>query len=270
MAESESQPASDSELPLTPAHSQASSGSDNLSAPTLSQSSPGSDTVPVKCGTATGILYVDKISGPGNKGDLKCIFSDSKWHSPIEFEILGGRTKSRNWRRSILHENIQLGVFLTSVGVHPDKSSPTPGSSDAKQSCNLPLSNPVLVFVKAYRLRGDVSGLRNTLLPAVDSSLLVDAHKALWQHCKDDLEKLGLTFKSRRDSDKRSVSDVILGDIITAFDALDNACKLPAIFVEATDLLSIPPVVLDPIVKKQSENTSSIDGLTSTVTKLSD
>ena len=251
----ESQPASDLELSLASAHSQASSGS---------------DTVPVKCGTATGILHVDKIRGPGNKGNLKCIFSDSKWYSPIEFEILGGKTKSRYWRRSILHENVQLGVFLTSVGIHPDKSSPTPGSSDAKQSCNLPLSNPVLAFVKAYRLRGDVSGLRNTLLPAVDSSLLVDAHKALWQHCKDDLEELGLTFKSRRDSDKRSVSDAILSDIMTAFDALDNVCKLPAIFLEATDLLSIPPVLLDPIAKKLSENTSSIDGLTSIVTKLSE
>ena len=95
--------------------------------------------------------------------------------------------------------------------------------------------------------------MRNALLPAVDSSFLVDAYKALWQHCKEDLEELGLTFKSRRDSDKRSISDAILGDIMTAFDALDNACKLLAIFVEATDLLSIPPVVLDPIAKKLSE-----------------
>ena len=261
----ESQPSSDSELPLAPGLSPGP-----VSASTLSQSSPGSDTVPVKCGTATGILHVDKIRGPGNKGNLKCIFSESKWYTPIEFESIGGKTKSRNWRRSILHENLQLGIFLTSVGIHPDKSSPTPGSSDIKQSSNLPLSNPVLAFVKAYRLRGDVSGLRNSLLPAVDSSLLVDALKALWQHCKNDLQELGLIYKSRRDSDKRSVSDAILGDIITAFDALDNACKLPAIFVEATDLLSIPPVVMDPIAKKLAENTSSIDGLTSTVNKLSE
>ena len=42
------------------------------------------------------------------------------------------------------------------------------------------------------------------------------------------------------------------------------------IFVEATDLLSIPPVVLDPIAKKLSENTTSIDSLTSIMTKLSE
>ena len=100
-----------------------------------------------------------------------------------------------------------------------------------------------------------------------DSSLLVDAHKSLWQHW---LEELGLSFTNRRDSDKCSVSDAILGDIIVAFDALDNASKLPAIFVEATDLLSIPPVVLDPIAKKLSENTFSIDCLTSVVSQLSE
>ena len=56
-----------------------------------------------------------------------------------------------------------------------------------------------------------------------------------------------VSFINRRNSDKRSVSDAILGDIIVAFDALDN---VPATFVEATDFLSIPPVVLDPIAKK--------------------
>ena len=131
-------------------------------------------------------------------------------------------------------------------------------------------TNPLLAFIKAYRLRGDVSGLCNALLSVVDSSLLVDAHKSLWQHCKNDLEELGLAFKNRRDSDKRSVSDAILGDVIVAFDALDNASKLPDIFVEATDLLSIPSVVLDPIVKKLSENTSSIDCLTSVISQLSE
>ena len=129
------------------------------------------------------------------------------------------------------------------------------------------LTNPLLAFIKAYRSRGDVSGLHNALLSVVDSSLLVDAHKSLWQHCK---EELGLSFKNRRDSDKRSVSDAILGDIIVAFDTLDNASKLPDIFVEATDLLSIPPVVPDPITKKLSENTSSIDCLTSVVSQLSE
>lgn len=108
-------------------------------------------------------------------------------------------------------------------------------------------------------MRGDVNGLHNALLSVDDPSLLVDAHKSLWQYCRNDLEELGLSFKNRRDSDKRSASDAILGDIIVAFDTLDNASKLPAIFLEATDLLTIPPVVLDLIAKRLSDNTSSID-----------
>ena len=105
---------SGSEVPLTPSPSEASSGSLNNS------------TVTVKCGTATGILYIDKINAPGNKGSLKCIHSDSIWYSPIDFEILGGKAKSRNWRRSIMHENLQLGIYLSSIGVHPDKPSSSP------------------------------------------------------------------------------------------------------------------------------------------------
>ena len=36
---------------------------------------------------------------------------------------------------------------------------------------------------------------------------------------------------------EHELSDAIL-DVIVAFDALDNASKLPAIFVETTDLLT--------------------------------
>ena len=52
--------------------------------------------------------------------------SDSIRYSPIDFEILGGKAKSRNWRRSIMHENLQLGIYLSSIGVHPDKPSSSP------------------------------------------------------------------------------------------------------------------------------------------------
>ena len=44
----------------------------------------------------------------------------------------------------------------------------------------------LLAFVKAYKLRGDVSGLCNALLSVVDSLLLVDAHKSLWQQFKTE------------------------------------------------------------------------------------
>ena len=30
--------------------------------------------ISVRCGSATGLLYLDKFRGSGNKGSLKCIF----------------------------------------------------------------------------------------------------------------------------------------------------------------------------------------------------
>ena len=55
------------------------------------KSSPDDETIAVKCGTATGELYLDKLSSAaGNKGSAKCIFSNSIWYSPVEFEALGG------------------------------------------------------------------------------------------------------------------------------------------------------------------------------------
>lgn len=241
-----------------------------------------SEIIAVKCGSATGELYLEKFKGAtGSKGGVKCILSHSKWFTPVEFESLGGKEKSKNWRHSIYHGNTQLGNYLSSLADNGRGLSPIHSSSRSQSPAPIhdgpltpPVSssliNPLLAFIKAYRLRGDVSGLRNALLSVVDSSRLVDAHKSLWQHCKNDLEELGLSFKNRRDSNKRSVSDAILGDIIVAFDTLDNASKLPAIFVEATDLFSIPPVVLDPVAKRLSENTYSIDCFTSVVSQLSE
>ena len=80
---------SGSEVSLTSSPNEASSGSHSNS------------TVTVKCGTATGILYIDKINAPGNKGSLKCIHSI--WYSPIDFEILGGKAKSRNCMETLHH-----------------------------------------------------------------------------------------------------------------------------------------------------------------------
>ena len=44
----------------------------------------------------------------------------------------------------------------------------------------------LLAFVKTYKLRGDVRGLCNALLSVVDSLLLVDPHKSLWQQFKTE------------------------------------------------------------------------------------
>lgn len=284
-----------------------STARDDLDSQSLSQSLSQSQ-IPVRCGSVEGHLHLDKYSGSlaGREGNNKCIYcnSKSKWVSPIEFESLGGKARSGKWKQSIkTTNNISIGTFLSKPGStcllspraspssqpcgvsqastpsllrRPTSSSPlsqSPATSHDAAAFNPPasskLTNPLLAFIKAYRLRGDASGLRTAVLSAVDPVRLLDAYKALWQHCKTDLEELGISFKSRRDSDKRSVSEAVLGDIVVAFEVLDNANKLPFIFLEANDLLSIPPVILDPIAKKLSENTSSIECLSSAVSQLS-
>ena len=77
---------------------------------------PVSQTVAVKCGTATGELYLEKLSSAtGNKGSAKCILSNPIWYSPVEFEALGGRAKSKKWQNSVLcDDGVPLGTYLHS------------------------------------------------------------------------------------------------------------------------------------------------------------
>ena len=227
--------ATQSEDPLASPSHQAPSAEDSIT------------SMPVKCGSVCGVLYLDKIRVTGNKGSLKCILSNSVWYSPMEFESLGGKTKSKCWRRSILHENVQLGIFLSSIGIHPDKaSSPTPGipgSLDSRKSGQL--IDTALAFIKAYRLKGDTMGMKLAVLSTFDSSSLATAHKSLWDNCGDDLKQLGLSYHLRRGSEKRQAADMLFTDIITAFDKLDSVEKLPAIFCEANELDSpVLPLIL--------------------------
>ena len=167
---------------------------------------------------------------------------------------LRGKTKSRYWKRStcIYHENVPLGVFLSSIGV-PAKggSSPTPCPSPLGASGQLNhLVDPVLAFIKAYRLKGDHTGLKQAVLSTFDSTSLAAAHRSLWDVCKIDLELSGLSFHSRRWSEKRQLADILFADLMAAFDKLDCVEKVPPMFCEATDLIKLPTLVLDPVSKK--------------------
>ena len=43
-----------------------------------------SEIVAVKCGSATGDLYLEKFEGAtGSKGGVKCILSHSNWFTPV-------------------------------------------------------------------------------------------------------------------------------------------------------------------------------------------
>ena len=235
------------------------------------------EPVSVKCSSASGIIHLDKLklSSADNKGGIKCILCDSAWYTPVELESLEGKRKSRNWRRSIYYHNTPLGTHLSSLGLITNKSgsaSPrTLSPSRTKlfhQSSNNVIIDPVLVFVKAYRLKGNTVGLKQAVLSHFDPSCLNNAHKLLWNTNGDILEQMGLPYHARRGSDKCQVSDVLLADIVTAFDKLDACDKLPNIYCEAFDLTKIPCLVPDIVSKRVADNTSSLESLTNAVQNL--
>lgn len=51
---------------------------------------------------------------------------------------------------------------------------------------------------------------------------------------------LGLPYHARRGSDKRHLSDVLIADLLLAFDKLDLNDNLPPIYCEAVDLIMLP------------------------------
>lgn len=130
------------------------------------------------------------------------------------------------------------------------------------------LVDPVLAFIKAFRLRGDSDGLRQSVTERFDTSSLVDAKKRLWDECSGDLGSAGLFFHARRGSEKRSQAMAELEDILEAFESLDASDKLPSVYCEATDLLKIPPLALDPISEQLLGTCKSLDKLGGSVQEL--
>ena len=58
--------------------------------------------------------------------------------------------------------------------------------------------NPVLAYVKAFRLRGDNESLKLSVLGKFAPALLAEAKKMLWDKC--DLANLGFPLTNRRTS----------------------------------------------------------------------
>ncbi|XP_039621463.1 uncharacterized protein LOC120536951 [Polypterus senegalus] len=54
--------------------------------------------IPVWCGNKKGFLYKDRL---GSIPVKKCIKVGKQWYSPMEFEKLGGRESSKNWKKSV-------------------------------------------------------------------------------------------------------------------------------------------------------------------------
>lgn len=220
----------------------------------------------VKCGSVEGKFYFSRLKGvSGNHGNVKCIRVKSNWLTPNEFESKGGKGKSRHWKRSLTHKNKTLlsvmPLFVTDTDTNPGSQSVGAGLS-----CNVGtptfLSNPVLAFVKAHRLKGDIGSLKRIVSDRFDLSKLSAALKELWAFCRVDLESFGFLYQARR-----SV-DTVFSDIISAFDKLDLGNSLPDIFCEANDLLLLPCLDLDPVSKQLELNTQAVKALSSTINNL--
>ena len=122
------------------------------------------------------------------------------------------------------------------------------------------LCDPVLAFVKAFRLRGSVDSLKRSALSKFDATLMLKAKKALWDSaCSEALLAAGLPFLTRRGSEKRSQAAADLDDILSAFDKLDEGENIPDIFCEAVDLVKLPPIVVDALTELVQHNSSALE-----------
>ena len=70
---------------MTPADTQSQSSCHDVD-------TPADGTILVKCGSATGVLYLDKLIASGGQ---KCILSDFVWYTPSEFKGLGSKGRSK-------------------------------------------------------------------------------------------------------------------------------------------------------------------------------
>ena len=83
------------------------------------------------------------------------------------------------------------------------------------------LPNPVLAFIKAFRLHGSIDKLKHSALSKFDAVLIVSAQKALWD-CTDvskSLNDAGISHV-RRGSDKRSQAAAILDEPLISWMSL--------------------------------------------------
>ena len=130
------------------------------------------------------------------------------------------------------------------------------------------LCSPVQAFIKAFRLWGGINALKQAALGRFSIPMLADAKKALWEVCNDDLTSLELPFTPRRSSEKRSQAMADLEDILHAFGKLDAVDKIPDIFCEATELVKLPPITVDPISDLVSSNGAQLNQIDGRVSQL--
>ncbi len=122
--------------------------------------------------------------------------------------------------------------------------------------------DPILAFIKAYRLKGDNESLKKVISDRFDISALEEAKRKLWGDCEHALSEEGLVSQRRRSAIKH------LEDILAAFEALDTTASLPEMFCEAKDLLKLPPLSLDPVSELVNQNSDSISEVLTNLSSL--
>ena len=110
--------------------------------------------------------------------------------------------------------------------------------------------------------------LKKTVIERFSSDDVDAAKKCLWNCCNSVLLAKGLPFHARRDSDRRSQLEANLADLLGAFDILDSSDSLPTISCEATSLLRLPPLSLDPVAEQVESNSQALKSLSSVIERL--
>ena len=144
----------------------------------------------------------------------KCILAKGGWHSLPEFETLGGK-KTKKWRHSLMHQGRPLHEYDLTFPKPPTPPQPQLPSGASVHAASLPpcftvgsLSptsnvlpspqphsvNPVLFFMKAFRLRSDKDSLKRVVVDRFSCTAVDSAKKDLWSFCSD---KLNLPFQAR-------------------------------------------------------------------------
>ena len=127
----------------------AGSQSGLLLLPTIGSDSNGS-FITVECGSVSGQLYIDRLPKERSKHVCQCVLSASRWYTPLEFEILGGKS-AKKWKSSLSHGGRPLSDYnlAYSTAVAPQASIPVHAATQAEGTM---IIDVVLAFIKAYRL----------------------------------------------------------------------------------------------------------------------
>ena len=131
--------------------------------------------IPVSCGQLVGKLYMVKLRNAlGHKGSCKCIFYNDQWVSPADFENQGGKTKCKNWKKSIYCGDKHLLSIYAQLVPETQNRESLPLNSQKEdggpsESRGQPLlTNTILAFVKAHRLKGELSNLKRLVADRFD------------------------------------------------------------------------------------------------------